>query len=156
MPTPQETARLEQIKKSWQQKRQITERLGKIKTKIGVYSGKGGVGKTTVAVNLAVTLASQGNSVGLLDVDIDCPNVTKVMGITDKPDYVDGQIIPSEKWGVKVVSMAFFQENPDEAIIWRGPMIQRTDDSQRHKPIPAADRVGRTGLPGGRPAPRYF
>ena len=123
MPTPQETARLEQIKKSWQQKRQITDRLGKIKTKIGVYSGKGGVGKTTVACNLAVTLASQGHSVGLLDVDIDCHNVTKVMGMTDKPDYVDGQIIPSEKWSVKVVSMAFFQENPDEAIIWRGPMI---------------------------------
>jgi len=123
MPTPQETARLEQIKRTWQQKRQITDRLGKIKTKVGVYSGKGGVGKTTVAVNLAVTLANQGSSVGLLDVDIDCPNVTKVMGMTDKPDYVDGQIIPAEKWGVKVVSMAFFQENPDEAIIWRGPMI---------------------------------
>ena len=123
MPTPQETARLEQIKRSWPQKRQITDRLGKIKTKIGVYSGKGGVGKTTVAVNLAVTLASMGSSVGLLDVDIDCPNVAKVMGITDKPDYVDGQIIPTEKYGVKVVSMAFFQENPDEAIIWRGPMI---------------------------------
>jgi len=123
MPTPQETARLEQIKRSWQQKRQITDRLGKIKTKIGVYSGKGGVGKTTVAVNLAVTLASMGSSVGLLDVDIDCPNVAKVMGITDKPDYVDEQIIPTEKYGVKVVSMAFFQENPDEAIIWRGPMI---------------------------------
>ena len=123
MATPQENARLEQIKRSWQQKRQITDRLGKIKTKIGVYSGKGGVGKTTVAVNLAVTLASQGSKVGLLDVDIDCPNVAKVMGITDKPDYVDNQIIPSEKWGVKVVSMAFFQENPDEAIIWRGPMI---------------------------------
>ena len=123
MPTPQETARLEQIKKSWQQKRQITERLDRIKTKIGIYSGKGGVGKTTVSVNLAVTLASQGNTVGLLDVDIDCPNVARVMGITDKPEYIDGQIIPSEKWGVKVVSMAFFQENPDEAIIWRGPMI---------------------------------
>jgi len=90
---------------------------------ISVTSGKGGVGKTTVAVNLAVTLASMGSSVGLLDVDIDCPNVAKVMGITDKPDYVDGQIIPTEKYGVKVVSMAFFQENPDEAIIWRGPMI---------------------------------
>ena len=123
MPTPQETARLEQIKRSWQQKRQITERLDRIKTKIGIYSGKGGVGKTTVSVNLAVTLASQGNTVGLLDVDIDCPNVARVMGITDKPEYIDGQIIPSEKWGVKVVSMAFFQENPDEAIIWRGPMI---------------------------------
>ena len=123
MPTPQETARLEQIKRSWQQKRQITDRLGKIKTKIGVYSGKGGVGKTTVAVNLAVTLASMGSSVGLLDVDIDCPNVAKVMGITDKPAYVDGQLIPTEKYGVKVVSMAYYQENPDEAIIWRGPMI---------------------------------
>jgi ATP-binding protein involved in chromosome partitioning len=123
MPTPQETARLEQIKRTWQQKRQITDRLGKIKTKVGVYSGKGGVGKTTVAVNLAVTLASMGSSVGLLDVDIDCPNVAKVMGITDKPEYVDEQIIPTEKYGVKVVSMAFFQENPDEAIIWRGPMI---------------------------------
>ena len=123
MPTPQENARLEQIKRSWEQKRQITDRLSKIKTKIGVYSGKGGVGKTTVAVNLAVTLAQQGNKVGLLDVDIDCPNVTKVLGIEEKPDYVDGQIHPSEKWGVRGVSMAFFQENEEEAIIWRGPMI---------------------------------
>ena len=123
MATPQENARLEQIKRNWQQKRQITERLERIKTKIGVYSGKGGVGKTTVAVNLAVTLAQAGARVGLLDVDIDCPNVTKVLAISEKPDYVDGQIIPAEKWGVKVVSMAFFQENQEEAIIWRGPMI---------------------------------
>ena len=123
MATPQDNARLEQIKRSWQQKREITDRLSKIKTKIGVYSGKGGVGKTTVAVNLAVTLAQEGSRVGLLDVDIDCPNVTKVLGIDEKPDYVDGQIHPSEKWGVRVVSMAFFQENEEEAIIWRGPMI---------------------------------
>ena len=98
MATPQENARLEQIKRSWQQKRQITERFGKIKTKVGVYSGKGGVGKTTVAVNLAVTLAQAGARVGLLDVDIDCPNVTKVLAVSEKPDYVDGQIIPAEKW----------------------------------------------------------
>ena len=123
MATPQENARLEQIKRNWQQRREIGQRFEKIKTKIGVYSGKGGVGKTTVAANLAAALAREGKGVGLLDVDIDCPNATKVMGITEKPDYVDGQIYPSEKWGVKVVSMAFFQENEDEAIIWRGPMI---------------------------------
>ena len=123
MATPQENARLEQIKRNWQQKRQITDRLSKIKTKIGVYSGKGGVGKTTVAVNLAVTLAKEGAQVGILDVDIDCPNVANVLAATEKPGYVDGQIIPAEKWGVKVVSMAFFQENEEEAIIWRGPMI---------------------------------
>ena len=118
-----QNARLEQIKRNWQQKRQIGERLGKIKTKIGVYSGKGGVGKTTVAVNLAVTLAREGARVGILDVDIDCPNVTNVLAATERPDYVDGQIIPARQWGVKVVSMAFFQENEEEAIIWRGPMI---------------------------------
>ena len=126
MTTPQQNAqnaRLEQIKRSWQQKRQIGERLDKIKTKIGVYSGKGGVGKTTVAVNLAVTLAQEGARVGILDVDIDCPNVTKVLATSSIPDYVDGQIVPAEEWGVKVVSMAFFQENQEEAIIWRGPMI---------------------------------
>ena len=123
MSTPQENARLEQIKRSWQQRRQITDRLAGITTKIGVYSGKGGVGKTTVAVNLAATLAQEGRKVGLLDVDIDCPNVNKVLGVTEPPGYVDGEILPAEKWGVKVVSMAFFQEKEDEAIIWRGPMI---------------------------------
>ena len=123
MATPQENARLEQIKRSWQQKREITDSLSKIRTKIGVYSGKGGVGKTTVAVNLAVTLAQEGSKVGLLDVDIDCPNATKVLGIEEKPGYIDGRIHPSEKWGVRVVSMAFFQENEEEAIIWRGPMV---------------------------------
>lgn len=122
-PTPQQQARLDAIKKTWQQRRTITQNLSQITTKIAVYSGKGGVGKTTVAVNLAALLAQQGNKVGLLDVDIDCPNVTKVLGITDPPRHQDGKLIPSERFGVKVVSMAFFQQHEDEAIIWRGPMV---------------------------------
>ena len=123
MSKEQQQAKLAQIKRQWEQRRQISERLGRIKTKVGVYSGKGGVGKTTVAVNLATYLASQGYSVGLLDADIDCPNASKVMGITERATAGDGQIHPVEANGVKVVSMAFFQQKEDEAIIWRGPMI---------------------------------
>ncbi|MCH2507538.1 MAG: Mrp/NBP35 family ATP-binding protein [Dehalococcoidia bacterium] len=121
--SPQEQARLEAIKKTWQQKKEIGNKLAKIKNKIGVYSGKGGVGKTTIAVNLAVTLAQQGYTVGLMDTDIDCPNATRVLGITEKPTSFEGMLIPPEKFGVKILSMAFFQENEEEAIIWRGPMI---------------------------------
>ena len=123
MATPQDKAKLDAVKRQWEQKRQVTQRLDRIKTKVGVYSGKGGVGKTTIAVNLAAALSHEGKRVGLLDVDIDCPNVTKAMGISDKPIYRDGEITPSESFGIKVVSMAFFQENEEEAIIWRGPMI---------------------------------
>ncbi|MFH1141353.1 MAG: Mrp/NBP35 family ATP-binding protein [Chloroflexota bacterium] len=121
--SPQDRARLEAIKRSWQQKREITDRLSHIKTKIGVYSGKGGVGKTTVAVNLAVALAQKGYRVGLMDADIDCPNATKVIAATQPPAHEDGKFIPLEAFGVKVMSMAFFQQNEEEAIIWRGPMV---------------------------------
>jgi ATP-binding protein involved in chromosome partitioning len=121
--SPQEQARLDSIKRSWQQKREIGDKLARITNKIGVYSGKGGVGKTTVAVNLAVTLAQKGYSVGLMDTDIDCPNANKVLGIDEKPTYEEGLLVPPEKYGVKILSMAFFQENEEEAIIWRGPMV---------------------------------
>ncbi len=123
MSEEQRQARLAQIKNQWAQRRQIGRSLGQIKTKVGVYSGKGGVGKTTVAVNLAAHLVKAGYSVGLLDADIDCPNATKVLGITTGPVVENGRITPAEKDGVKIVSMAFFQEKEDEAIIWRGPMI---------------------------------
>lgn len=121
--SPQEQARLDAIKRSWQERREITDKLARIKNKIGVYSGKGGVGKTTIAVNLAVTLAQKGYKVGLMDTDIDCPNASRVLGAYDKPEIQDGLIIPPEKHGVKIISMAFFQENEEEAIIWRGPMV---------------------------------
>ena len=122
-PTPQEKARLEAMKKNWGERRQISERVGRIKTKIGVYSAKGGVGKTTVAVNLAATLAKQGYHVGLFDTDIDCPNAAQVLGVMNPFVYTGGEFIPTETYGVKILSMSFFQENPEEAIIWRGPML---------------------------------
>jgi len=122
--TAEARAKIEAMKHQFEQKRAIADSLGKIKNKIGVYSGKGGVGKTTVAVNLAVTLARQGVNVGILDVDIDCPNVVRSMKIVEPPVVgADQRMIPSERYGVKVMSMGFFQQKEDEAIIWRGPMI---------------------------------
>jgi ATP-binding protein involved in chromosome partitioning len=122
-PTPQEQARLDAIKRQWQQKRRVTDHMGRIRHKLAVYSGKGGVGKTTVAVNIAVTLASQGARVGILDADIDCPNVVRAMQVEGQPTHSEEGFVPAEQWGVKVLSMGFFQQNPDDAIIFRGPMI---------------------------------
>ena len=123
MSEEQRQARLAQIKRQWEQRRAISRSQGKIKTKIGVYSAKGGVGKTTVAVNLAAYLATKGYAVGLLDADIDTPNAPDVLGSDAYPETVDGRISPAEAFGIKVVSMSYFQQNPEEAIIWRGPMI---------------------------------
>ena len=120
----QARAKIEAMKRQFEQKRAITDALSKISHKIGVYSGKGGVGKTTVAVNLAVTLAREGHRVGILDVDIDCPNVVRAMKVAQRPMATeDRKMVPPERFGVKVMSMGFFQENEEEAIIWRGPMV---------------------------------
>ncbi|MDC0960789.1 P-loop NTPase [Dehalococcoidia bacterium] len=123
--TPQEEARLAQVKESFQKRKEITSGVASIKNKIGVYSGKGGVGKTTVAVNLACSLSQLGNSVGIFDVDIDCPNVANIIHLTEGPtqDDKDGKFHPSSRFDVKVMSMSFFHENEEEATIWRGPMI---------------------------------
>src|SRR5438552_2419579 len=93
-----------------------------VKYTIAVSSGKGGVGKSTVAVNLAVGLALQGARVGLMDADVYGPNVPMMMGVRTPPQQKDGKLLPAESHGVKLISMGFFvpEETP---LTWRGPMI---------------------------------
>jgi ATP-binding protein involved in chromosome partitioning len=93
-----------------------------VKQVIAISSGKGGVGKTTVAVNLAVALRLSGATVGLLDADVYGPNIPMMMGVPKPPEQQDGKIKPAESHGVKLISMGFFV--PEEtAVVWRGPMI---------------------------------
>src|SRR5271154_1794064 len=93
-----------------------------VKNLIAVGSGKGGVGKTTVSVNLAVSLASLGYKVGLMDADVYGPNVPLMMGIKRPPEAHGERIQPLEQFGVKLMSMGFL--NPgDRPLVWRGPML---------------------------------
>jgi ATP-binding protein involved in chromosome partitioning len=93
-----------------------------VKYVIAVSSGKGGVGKSTVSVNLAVALALTGAKVGLLDADIYGPNIPMMMGVSKPPEQIDGKIAPAESHGVKLISMGFFVPE-DTAVVWRGPMV---------------------------------
>lgn len=93
-----------------------------VKNAVAVASGKGGVGKSTVAVNLAVSLAQSGAKVGLLDADIYGPNVPTMMGVDQLPPMRSQKIVPAETYGVKMMSIGFLVP-PGKALIWRGPML---------------------------------
>ena len=93
-----------------------------VRNLIAVGSGKGGVGKTTVSVNLAIALSQLGHRVGLLDADVYGPNVPLMMGIRDQPSAHGDRIVPLQQYGIELMSMGFL--NPgDKPLIWRGPML---------------------------------
>ncbi|MDI6838070.1 MAG: P-loop NTPase, partial [Rhizobiaceae bacterium] len=95
-----------------------------IKAIVAVASGKGGVGKSTTAVNLALGLKANGLSVGILDADVYGPSMPRLLGITGKPKQIDGRtIVPMENYGLKAMSMGFLVDE-GTAMIWRGPMVQ--------------------------------
>jgi ATP-binding protein involved in chromosome partitioning len=96
-----------------------------VKSTVAVASGKGGVGKSTVAANLAIALQRTGARVGLMDTDVYGPSVPALMGGDEPPRVVGGKIEPPLAYGVKLISMAYFLPK-DEAVIWRGPMLHRT------------------------------
>jgi ATP-binding protein involved in chromosome partitioning len=95
--------------------------IGGVKNTIAVASGKGGVGKSTVAVSLAVSLSMDGARVGLIDCDVYGPSIPLMMGIDQRPELRDGKLIPLENYGVKLMSIGFLVD-PMQAVIWRGPM----------------------------------
>ena len=99
-------------------------RIPGVKAIVAVASGKGGVGKSTVSVNLALGLANLGRRVGLLDADIYGPSIPRMMGLTGKPESKDGKkLIPKESYGIKTMSIGYLV-NEDTPMIWRGPMVQ--------------------------------
>ncbi len=109
-----------------QQDTSIKSALGKINKKILVMSGKGGVGKSTVATNLALGLANRGYKVGLMDVDLHGPDICRMLNLTGSLDgskVIDGRVPPMVySDNLKVISLEYMMQNRDEAIIWRGPL----------------------------------
>ncbi len=105
-------------------KNMVNANLEKVKHKIGVYSAKGGVGKTTIAVNTAYALKDLGYKVGILDADVDCPNITFFLGINERAEGAY-PLKPVMKDGIKVMSSALFVDDARKPIIWRGPLIAK-------------------------------
>lgn len=101
-----------------------TERPAHVRRVLAVASGKGGVGKSTVSVNLAAALKARGLSVGILDADVYGPSLPTMLGVSGKPGYEDGQIIPHEAHGLKAMSVGLLTAGND-AMVWRGPMASQ-------------------------------
>jgi ATP-binding protein involved in chromosome partitioning len=117
------TRRHNESEQDYLERQELTQRLCRIKHKVLVLSGKGGVGKSTIAVNLAVSLSLAGKRVGLLDVDIHGPSIPKMLHLEGAPVLNEGDtILPIEVGDMKVLSLGFFLPGPDDAVIWRGPM----------------------------------
>jgi Mrp family chromosome partitioning ATPase len=109
-------------KKSFEEEeKRIEETVSKIKHRIAVFSGKGGVGKTTVSVNIAYALQLEGFATGILDADITGPNVAKMLGVNSQLIFLNEKIIPFEKYGAKMISMASMLKD-GQPLIWRGPL----------------------------------
>jgi Mrp family chromosome partitioning ATPase len=110
--------------KADRQKEEVAERMASVQHKVLVLSGKGGVGKSTVAVNLAVALRDSGRRTGLLDIDVHGPSVPRLLGLEGEPvgEGPEGGIEPVESDGLRVMSAGFFLQGKRDALIWRGPM----------------------------------
>lgn len=109
--------------RDFSERRELESRLCRIRRKLVVLSGKGGVGKSTVAVNIAAALRTAGQRVGLLDIDIHGPSIPTMLGLqgASLQGGPDG-LLPLDAGGVKVMSLGFLLPDPDQAVIWRGPL----------------------------------
>ena len=116
----------ETYKQVLEQNSRIMNNLSKVKYEVAIYTGKGGVGKSTVTINIAGALALRGRKVAILDADIDNPNICKLLGLKNKLEIVDGKVQPLEKNGIKVVSMAALSSEDETATVIKGNLIART------------------------------
>jgi len=96
--------------------------IEKVNRTVAVASGKGGMGKTTITVNVALALQKRGHKVGLLDADVYGPSVPLMLGVSGKPEVEEGMLIPVEKFGLKIMSIGMLLKE-GQAIIWRGPLV---------------------------------